>query len=171
MKSLAKRGNGTASTNKEQGVFTVKKMIGYCGYNCHLCAARSADPAVREKLVEGWRKIFGHQNYTAENVKCDGCLSHGRLADKNCKARPCAREKGVENCVYCNEFPCKKMKHLMGIREGMLIWCYPRTSFVTEQEYNLCMRQFNSIPTLLRMLAEAGKIPSWVTENSETSKE
>jgi len=23
------------------------KMIGYCGYNCHSCAARSDDPAVR----------------------------------------------------------------------------------------------------------------------------
>ena len=22
------------------------EMIGYCGYNCHLCAARSDDPAV-----------------------------------------------------------------------------------------------------------------------------
>ena len=28
-------------------------MIGYCGYNCHLCAARSNDPVVRQKLVDG----------------------------------------------------------------------------------------------------------------------
>ncbi|MBN1661513.1 MAG: hypothetical protein JXA93_24180 [Anaerolineae bacterium] len=24
------------------------EVIGYCGYNCHLCAARSDDPAVRQ---------------------------------------------------------------------------------------------------------------------------
>ena len=51
-----------------------EEMIGYCGYSCHLCSARSDDPAVRQKLVDGWRRIFGHQQYTAENVKCDGCL-------------------------------------------------------------------------------------------------
>lgn len=140
----------------------MQKMIGYCGYNCHLCAARSDDPALRQRLVDGWRKFFGHQNYTAENVRCDGCLSDGRLADKSCKARPCAREKGVENCAYCDEFPCDKVKPLMASREGMLIFCYPSTSSVTEEEYNLCMRQFESMPDLLRMLAGSGKIPSWL---------
>jgi tRNA U38,U39,U40 pseudouridine synthase TruA len=39
------------------------EMIGYCGYNCHLCAARSDDPAVRQRLVDGWRKLFGHEDY------------------------------------------------------------------------------------------------------------
>jgi len=34
----------------------VTQMIGYCGYNCHLCATRSDDPAVRQKLVHGWRE-------------------------------------------------------------------------------------------------------------------
>ena len=144
------------------------KMIGYCGYNCHLCAARSDDPAVRQKLVDGWRRIFGHQNYTAENVKCDGCPSDGRVADQGCQARPCAKEKGVKGCAYCDEFPCDKMKPLMGSRAGMLIWCYPQTSSVSEEEYNLCMRQFDSMPNLLDMLVDAGKLLGWVANHSET---
>ena len=144
------------------------EMMGYCGYNCHLCAARSEDPAVRQRVVDGWRKIFGHQNYTAENVQCDGCPGDGRLADKSCQARPCAREKGVESCACCDEFPCDKMKHLMASREGMLIRCYPRTSSLTEEEYNLCMRQFDSLPHLLGMLAGSGKLPPWVTNRPET---
>ena len=49
------------------------KLIGYCGYNCHLCAARSEDIVVRQKLVDAWRKYLGHKNYTAENVYCVGC--------------------------------------------------------------------------------------------------
>ena len=142
-------------------------MMGYRGYSCHLCAARSDDPAVRQKLVDGWRKYFGHQNYTAENVKCDGCLSDGRVADQVCQARPCAQEKGVENCAYCDEFPCDKMKNLMATREGMLIWGYPRTANVTEEEYNLCMRQFDSMSNLLEMLADAGKLPGWVAGRSD----
>ena len=39
-----------------------EEMIGYCGYSCHMCAARSDDPDVIKKLVEGWRKIFGLQH-------------------------------------------------------------------------------------------------------------
>ncbi|UCF60288.1 MAG: DUF3795 domain-containing protein [Anaerolineaceae bacterium] len=143
------------------------EMIGYCGYNCHLCAARSDDIALRGKMVDGWKKYFGLANYTAENVKCDGCLSDGVVADKVCQARPCAKEKGVKNCVYCDEFPCDKMKHLISGREGMLVYCYPKTTTITEEEYNLCMRQFNSMPNLLRMLVESGKMPPWVGNPGE----
>lgn len=145
------------------------EMIGYCGYSCHLCAARSDDPAVRQKLVDGWRKIFGHEHYTAENVKCDGCPTDGKVADQKCEARPCAKQKGIENCAYCDEFPCDKMRHLMASRDGMLIFCQPKTSSVTEEEYNLCMRQFNSMPNLIRMLVRAGKLPPWLADRSETS--
>lgn len=145
------------------------EMIGYCGYSCHLCAARSDDPAVRQKLVDGWKKIFGHEHYTAENVKCDGCPADGKVADQKCEARPCAKEKGVANCAYCDEFPCDKMKHLVASRDGMLIFCRPKTSSVTEEEYNLCMRQFDSMPNLVRILASAGKLSPWLTDRPETS--
>jgi len=139
-----------------------EEMIGYCGYNCHLCAARSDDPEVRQRLVDGWRRIFGHQQYTAENVKCDGCLSNGSLADKQCKARPCAIERGVKNCAYCEDFVCEKVGHLLASREGLLIYCRPETGMVTQEEYGLCMRQFDSMPNLIIMLAEAGKLSEWV---------
>jgi hypothetical protein len=143
------------------------EMIGYCGYSCYLCAARSDDITIRQKLVDDWRKFFGHENYTAENVKCDGCLSDGVVADNVCKARPCAKDRGVENCAYCDDFPCDKMRHLIAGREGMLVFCYPKTSSITEEEYNLCMRQFNSMPNLLRMLADSGKMSPWVRNLSE----
>jgi hypothetical protein len=148
----------------------MKKMIGYCGYNCHLCAARSEDPAVRQRLVDGWKKIFGHQNYTAGNVQCDGCPNEGRHADLNCQARPCAIEKGVESCACCAEFPCAKIKNLMGSRAGMLLHCYPRTASLTEEEYNLCMRQFDSMPNLLKTLADSKKMRQWVQDISKIKK-
>ena len=141
-------------------------MIGYCGYNCHLCMARSDDPAIRQQLADGWRRIFGHHNYTAENVKCDGCLSDGRLADKECKARPCAIERGVKNCAYCEDFVCEKVRHLLASREGMLIFCRSRAGLVTE-EHELCMRQFESMPNVVRMLVDAGKLARWVEGSSK----
>jgi hypothetical protein len=136
-------------------------MIGYCGYSCHLCAARSKDPKTRQKMVDGWRKYFGHQNYTAENVQCDGCRNKGRHADKECKARPCAEEKGVTSCALCSDFPCDKIRPLLSSREGLLLFCGTRDTGVTEDEYNLCMRQFESMPTLIRIMAKNGKAPAW----------
>lgn len=150
----------------------MEEMIGYCGYNCHLCAARSDDPDVRQKMVDGWRKIFGHQDYTAENVRCAGCLSDGEVADKKCKARPCAKEKGVENCAECDEFACDKMKHLMASREGLLIYCCAgKERPVTAEEYNLCCRQFESMPNLVRTLAGAGKLLSWAGKGQSAGEE
>jgi hypothetical protein len=140
----------------------MEEMIGYCGYNCRLCAARSDDPEVRSKLVEGWRRIFGHQNYTPENVRCDGCRRDGRIADKNCRARPCAMEKHLTSCTQCDDFPCGNVRPLLASREGLLIFCRPESGPVTEEEYLLCMRQFESMPNLVRLLAEQGKLGDWV---------
>ena len=140
----------------------MEKMIGYCGYNCHLCAARSKDLKKRQKLVDGWKRIFGHQCYTAENVHCVGCKGSGRVADQQCKARPCARKKGIEFCAECDEFPCDKVRHLLASREGLLIYCRPKDSPVTEEEYNLCMRQFDSMGNVVEQLTKARKLPGWV---------
>ena len=141
-------------------------MIGYCGYNCHFCAARSKDRKVREKLVEGWKRIFGHQKYTADNVLCEGCKSDGKIADQNCKARPCAREKGIDFCAQCEDFPCDKVKHLLATKQGMLVFLAPRLSDLTEEEYNLCMRQFDSMGNIIDQLIGAGRLPSWIKKIS-----
>lgn len=140
----------------------MQEMIAYCGYNCHLCSARSDDPGVRQRLVDGWRRIFGHEQYSAENVRCDGCRNDGRLADKECTARPCAIERGLSSCALCDEFVCDKVRHLLGSREGMLIFSRPESGAVTREEYDLCMRQFASMSNLVRILAEAGKLSEWV---------
>ena len=139
----------------------MEEMIGYCGYSCHLCAARSDDPALRQRLVDGWRKIFGHERYTAENVRCDGCRADGRLADLQCKARPCAIARGIESCALCDDFVCDKVGHLLASREGLLVYMRARMADVTEDEYVLCARQFESMPNLIRIMARAGRLPPW----------
>lgn len=71
-------------------------------------------------------------------------------------------EKGVESCADCDEFPCQKLGPLMATRDGMLLFCHPRTASLTEEEYNLCMRQFDSMPNLVQSMVETGKLPSWL---------
>lgn len=131
----------------------MKKMLGRCGYRCDLCAARSDDPALRQKLIDGWKKYLGHDMYTVENVRCDGCMNEGRLADKNCPIRPCTIEKGLKNCAYCDEYPCEKLKDFICSREKFV----KRLGKIAEEDYNLCLRQFESEPELKEIHRALGK--------------
>lgn len=145
----------------------MSEMISYCGYRCDLCAARSDDPEVRQRMIDGWRKYLGHENYTVENVRCDGCRSDGRIADQQCKARPCAIERHMENCAFCDDFVCEKVGGLLSERLGMLIFLHRRMADLTEEEFNLCLRQFENMPTMLKMLVKAGKLPAWALGDQE----
>jgi hypothetical protein len=137
------------------------EKIGYCGYDCSICAARSDDDDLRQKLVEGWKKIFGHEMYTSENVRCDGCRGGARHADTSCEARPCAESRGVPSCALCDGFVCDKVRNLLASREGMMIFLRSRIAGISEEEYELCVRQFESMPRLLRILVDSGRLPGW----------
>ena len=115
------------------------------------CAARSDDRDLRQKMVDGWRKYWGHTRYTADNVHCDGCLAeNGRQIDGKCEVRPCCREKGIPNCAHCDEIPCDKLKKLLNGPEHN----FARFGDIPEEDYNLCIRQFDSIPRLMKLRAE-----------------
>jgi hypothetical protein len=143
----------------------MNEALGYCGYDCSACAARSDDPEIRQKLVDGWRKLFGHEMYTADNVRCDGCRGGARHADTSCEARPCAESRGLESCALCDDFVCSKVRNLLASREGMLVHLRSRFADVTEEEYALCASQFESMPNLLRILVESGRLPSWAADD------
>ncbi len=138
------------------------KNIGFCGYDCSRCAARSQDPEARRKLVEAWRKVFGHQNYTVENVLCAGCRHEGPHADAECQARPCALAKGIESCAECDEFPCRKMATLACDRASVAMFCHKGVNAATEEEFETAAGQFIcSRQNLLQVLKEKGKLPDW----------
>jgi hypothetical protein len=128
------------------------EILARCGYRCDLCAARSKDPDVRQKMVDGWKRYFNLQMYTVDNVKCDGCYGEIR-ADKTCPVRPCVIEKGIENCAHCDDYICDKLRQLIGSREGYL----KRFPDVSDENYNLCMRQFDSLGHLQKIRRELGK--------------
>ena len=125
-----------------------EKIVARCGYRCDLCAARSDNPAVRQKLVDAWRKYYGHTQYTAENVRCGGCSSEKR-ADMNCQVRPCAIAKGLENCAQCDQCPCDKLRPLCSSPHFNFV----RYGDVPQEDYDLAMRQFDNVPELMQLRA------------------
>lgn len=101
------------------------EFVTYCGLYCELCSARARIPrqaaALQQAMVdEGWpywgQEIPGFsgfwqflQELQAEGG-CPGCRAGG--GDPGCQIRACARERDVELCSQCADFPCAHVKAL-----------------------------------------------------------
>jgi len=100
------------------------KLVTYCGLYCGLCAARGRIPrqasALKETMAkegyeswgkevlpgfEGFWKFLGDLCEPEKN--CPGCRQGG--GPPFCSIRKCAREREVDVCVFCEEFPCKRV--------------------------------------------------------------
>ncbi|MBN1285506.1 MAG: DUF3795 domain-containing protein [Anaerolineae bacterium] len=100
------------------------KFITYCGLYCGLCSARARIPqqaqALRESMDrEGYpywgRTIPGFEPFwqfledlSDIDKACPGCRQDG--GDPGCEIRVCTRERQVDICAFCNDFPCEKIR-------------------------------------------------------------
>jgi len=97
----------------------MEKMIAYCGLLCTDCPAFIAtlkdDNAERAKVAEEWSKTFAAE-LKPEDINCDGCLSTGGREFSHCKVceiRKCARERNLENCAHCGDYPCSTVSGVL----------------------------------------------------------
>ncbi len=137
---------------------------GYCGYRCAYCAAGSKDEKEREELIEGWRRIFGYDFYTVENVLCNGCRSEGPVADKGCQVRECASSRGVGSCALCEDFICERLSGILSSAAELVLRKSSEGKRISAKDYHCCLAQFDGISNLLEILREAGRIGDWVEE-------
>ena len=75
--------------------------------------------------------------------------------------RWCAIERGVDSCAQYSDYACDIVSHLMSDRFGVLIFLHNRLKNITEAEYNLCLRQSENMPNIVRLLIKAGKQLAW----------
>jgi hypothetical protein len=94
-------------------------LLAYCGIACAGCpvywATVEADPVKKAKLRATIARVateeHGMRMEAAEVPDCDGCTSEsGRLFStcSDCGVRACARERGLETCAYCSDYPCDR---------------------------------------------------------------
>ena len=98
----------------------MKPIIAYCGLQCHTCpillATREPDAEkkhrMREQITDQIEQAYGIKLTAEEITDCDGCSADGRLyaGCKDCKIRPCARERGVVHCGFCDQYACEKLE-------------------------------------------------------------
>ena len=104
----------------------MERILGYCGLTCSECpvfkATQRDDDEGRAEVLqrqrEKWAKIYTKQygrEYKPEDINCDGCPSVSPRIFwycKECKIRTCAREKNLESCAYCEDYPCEPLSRL-----------------------------------------------------------
>lgn len=100
-------------------------MIAFCGLSCTDCpvfiATQSDDDNERIRVAELWSKKFFKTQIKPEEINCDGCKTEsGRLFShcKVCEIRKCGQEKNIDNCAYCNEYPCRKLSIVFDANPG-----------------------------------------------------
>lgn len=111
------------------------ETAGYCGLYCESCSAYIGTKEDAGRLAETARKL----NKTIDQISCTGCRT-GKLSVycSTCKMKECCRDKGIEFCSACVEFPCstiaefqKQMPHRRELFEslsylkvaGLDSWC------------------------------------------------
>jgi hypothetical protein len=93
----------------------MKNLIGACGVNCsecsHYIATQNDDNAYREATALRMREQYKIE-IKAEDINCDGCLETGRHVGycSMCKIRSCVLHRKIENCAYCEDYPCNDVE-------------------------------------------------------------
>jgi hypothetical protein len=102
------------------------KYVTYCGLYCELCSTRGRVPKQAEALKttmakDGW-DIWGMEipdfkpfwefltQISDKSNACPGCRQGG--GPPFCGIRKCAKNKGLDLCARCDEFPCHRIKSL-----------------------------------------------------------
>ncbi len=91
----------------------MSELIAYCGLSCTNCAAYIATQENdTEKLTNLALEWYGVEN-DATYCLCDGCTTEGRKNKwcNECKVHDCAKNHGVINCAYCDEYGCETISN------------------------------------------------------------
>jgi len=132
----------------------MKEILARCGYRCDLCPGYSGNiesAEDRQWCSDGWFRYIGIR-YAPDEIGCHGCLDEEEPADPDCPVRPCVKEKGLDNCAYCEEFPCEKLKTRMNFFEDRL----GDLTKVPKEDYTMFIEPYVSKNRLLKIRTAAG---------------
>ena len=82
-----------------------KELAAPCGLYCGVCGIFVATRDNNEKFKERLAPVYGAKG---EDLNCDGCLSQRVFGYcQVCPIKSCCKEKKIEGCHQCNDFPCQ----------------------------------------------------------------
>ena len=84
-------------------------VISVCGLNCAKCdiyQASHGNEILRDEIIE-WFKKERNETVKPDQIKCAGCRGPiDRHWSPDCKMMLCARDRGLQFCFECEDFPC-----------------------------------------------------------------
>lgn len=124
-----------------------QNFVSPCGLYCGVCAIHIADRDNNEKFKErlvglykgdvpGKGTLPNSDTLTTKDIKCSGCLSDTLFMHcKQCDIRDCIKEKNVEGCHQCDEFPCQYIDNFsMAVGKKVILRSVPyRKKYGTEK--------------------------------------
>lgn len=85
-----------------------KNLVSVCGLFCKGCGVYIS---TQENNQENLQRLAARMNIPVEEMPCNGCRTEVRTAFcKNCHMIKCAKEKGVDFCGECKDYPCAEIK-------------------------------------------------------------
>ncbi len=89
-----------------------KQLASPCGLYCGACGIYMATNENDGKLREKFSKAYGS---SIEDTKCLGCLSEDTdsiyIYCKVCPIKTCVKQKNIEGCFQCDDFPCENVNN------------------------------------------------------------
>ncbi len=97
----------------------METLIAACGLDCAQCeayiATQADDLLALESVAAKWTREYNAPGLTADNVRCDGCMSERRKVGHcfECKIRLCAVEHKLDTCASCPEYACDELEKFL----------------------------------------------------------
>ncbi len=114
------------------------EFISPCGLYCGVCAIHIADRDNNEKFkqrlvdlykggVPGKGTLPNSEHLTTKDIKCSGCRSDNVFMHcRQCDIRDCTKEKGLDGCHQCEQFPCAHIDHFsMAVGKKVILRSVP----------------------------------------------
>lgn len=84
-----------------------KNLLSPCGLYCGVCAVYIAHKEDNSKFKEKLSPIYLAK---PEDLHCTGCMSRDEdqifFFCKMCNIKSCVKERNLEGCYQCDDFPC-----------------------------------------------------------------
>jgi hypothetical protein len=108
-----------------------KKYACYCGLYCENCAVKvKVEPAAKVlydqmkaagfedviSFIPGGEGFWSFLKGMSNEGMCVSCKDGG--GNPGCAVRICAKEKGVEMCAFCEDYPCGKFADFLNVTVG-----------------------------------------------------
>lgn len=86
----------------------------YCGNDCNLCprfmGTKDNNTDELKRAAEMWLKVGWRERVLSpDEMKCYGCSSAEWC---RYEIEECCEEKNIDNCGYCNNYPCNKINEV-----------------------------------------------------------